>query len=267
MLSPALLVVFVMSGARVESTTLPFERAAYEVLGPSAELRVEEVASLPSDAVALERAGAADGVVELSWDAAQQTAVLHCYIASERRWVDRTIQFGAADRQPDRGRLLGFAVAAMFIDAPSFLNARAREQTSIEPAAASAPVSASAPVIASRADLAASGGQPRAGFEEAPAGPFPSRVQLGGERRVEFAGVVTNGFGTAGALELGALAALGVPLSDPLSVRIQLEGRQTGGEARPRRSLRDRYARCPGRGARDGVSPGRVAGRRSLRRR
>lgn len=224
MLSPALLVVFVISPARVESTVLPFEQAAHEVLGPHAELRVQEVASMPSDAAALERAGSADGVVELSWNAARQTAALHCYIASEQRWVDRTVHFRAADPEPDRGRLLGLAVATMFSDAPGFAREDALVQPSIEPmpAAASAAVSPSAPI----AVPAAHDAQGSAAFDGAPSGPVPAHEEVGGARTVEFAGVAASELGTAETLELGAVAALGVPLLRALSVRIQLEGRE-----------------------------------------
>lgn len=227
MLSPGLLVVFVTSSARVEPTTVPFEQAAHEVLGPTAELRVEEVPSPLSDGAALERAGLADGVVELSWNAARQTALLHCYIASEQRWVDRVIRFSPADREPDRGRMLGFAVASMFVDAPGFARTREGEQTlpagqastaptsvaAVESAVASPPAPSSREAAASRAALA----------DTSP--PEPMAGQSAGRDTLEFAGVATAGLGGSSGGEVGALAALGVPLSEPLSLRIQFAGR------------------------------------------
>jgi len=222
MLSPAILVVFVVASAPGEPAMPPFEQAAHEVLGPSAELRMERVTTLPPDAVALERAGAADGVVEMSWKAARQTAVLHCYIASEQRWVDRTIHFEAADRERDRERLLGFAVAAMFIGAPGFARGRAEDPAILEPAPSESV--STLPVAAPR-----------------PAPPAPDAGQSAGShdvsraRTVEFAGVATSGVGSADAFELGALAALGVPLSDPFSVRIQVQGRE--GEIAPAQAV------------------------------
>jgi hypothetical protein len=231
MLSPALLVVFVTSSARVDPTTVSFEQAAHEVLGPTAELRVEGVASPLSDGAALERAGLADGVVELSWNVARQTALLHCYIASEQRWVDRAIRFSPADREPDRGRMLGFAVASMFIDAPSFARARGGEQTLVEPPsgqASAGPTSvaavesavASPPAPSSRETAAAS----RAGLADT-SPPEPMAGQSAGSDTLEFAGVAAAGLGASSGAEVGALAALGVPLSEPLSLRIQLAGR------------------------------------------
>jgi hypothetical protein len=228
MLSPALLVVFVTSPARVEPTTVPFERAAREVLGPSAELRVEGVPSLLSDADALQRAALADGVVELRWNAARQTAVLHCYIASEQLWVDRTIRFDPADRDPDRGRMLGFAVASMFIDAPRFVQARAAEPPRNEPVSApltagAAPAPATASPIASSSDSATE--RSSVGDDAESRGPAPLPGQ-GGPHSLEFAGVATTGLGGSSAAEVGALAALGVPVLGPVTLRLQLEGRE-----------------------------------------
>ena len=227
--SPALLVVFVLTPARVDSSTPPFEQAAREVLGPSAELRLETVASLPPDAVALKRAGAADGVVEMSWTAEQDQAVLHCYIASEQRWVDRTIHFDAADRDPDRGRLLGFAAAAMFIGAPSFVRARAREQGIVGPVPIAPPGPVPVPTLPVAAPPSGAGAKdapPSASLDMVPSKASPSRDRVSTAGTLEFAGVASGGVGTGASLELGALAALGVPLSESLSARVQLEGRE-----------------------------------------
>jgi len=236
--SPALLVVFVMAPARVDSSTPPFEQAAREVLGPSAELRLEQVASLPPDALALERAGPADGVVEMSWNAEQHQAVLHCYIASEQRWVDRTIHFDAADRDPDRGRLLGFAAAAMFVGAPSFVRARAQEQAIVGPAPMAPPGPVSAPTLPVTAAPSGPGSmdaQASASLDVVPSRASPSRGQVSTAGTLEFAGVASGGFGAGASLELGALAALGVPLSESLSARVQLEGRE--GEIAPAQAV------------------------------
>jgi hypothetical protein len=220
MLSPALLVVFVTSPARVEPTTAHLERAAREVLGPSTELRVESVPSSLSDAAALERAGAADGMVELRWNGTRQSVELHCFIASEQRWVDRTLRFVPADRDPDRGRMLGFVLASMFVDAPSFARARDLEQTSIEaPAPASAPAPLGAPAAAATVGATAN-------LTDSSAAPGGRRQQVVGPFSLEFAAVATSGFGASDGAELGALAALGIPLSEGLSLRIQLTGRQ-----------------------------------------
>jgi hypothetical protein len=227
MLSPALLVVFVMSPARIEPTTIPLERAAREVLGPSAELQVEAVRDLLSDTAALERAGAADGVVELHWNGTRQTVELHCYVASEQRWVDRTIQFAPADRDPDRGRMLGFVLASMFVDAPSFARARALGQAPLERAPLEMPSPAPVP---SQARLAEPAGKAAAESTVTPAdsthAPAARWQQEGGPHSLEFAGVATSALGASDGAELGALAALGIPLLEPVSLRIQLAARQ-----------------------------------------
>jgi hypothetical protein len=221
MLSPTLLVVFVTSSARVDPTTVSFERAAHEVLGRNVEVRVQAVVNPLSDGDALERAGLADGVVELDWDRERRTALLHCYITHERRWVDRAVRFAAADRDTDRGRMLGFAVASMFIDAPSISAAPGGEQASLEPTSAAAVKS----VVGS--DPAPSPWDASSGAEPADVAPSPARLAAEGAGRdtLEFAGVATSGLGASSGAEVGALAALGMPLSDALSLRFQLAGR------------------------------------------
>jgi hypothetical protein len=213
MFVPALLVVFVLSPDPAEPTTAAFESASFEVLGPSMALRVEALAAPLADASALERAGAADGVVELSWDALRQSVLLHCYIASEQRWIDRTIRFGGHDSDRERGRLLGFAVASMFMGAPKFASARVAQQAGdVTPSAASDVVSPSvrdravAPPVAPR-----------------PAEP-PQMARPSAQRALEFAGVVASGSSdTSG--EVGALAAVRFRLSEPLWLRAQLSAR------------------------------------------
>jgi hypothetical protein len=233
MLLPALLVIFVTSSAQDDPATVSFERAAHEVLGPSAELRVEAVASPLSDGAALERAGLADGVVELHWNGTQRTALLHCYVASEQRWVDRAIRFSPADSEPDRGRMLGFAVASMFMDAPSFSRARGNEpvpvaQTSGGASVEPTSVAAVEPAVASRpapSPRGAAAAPFNAGLGDTSASPELLATQGAGRNTLEFAGVATSGLSKSSGAEVGALAALGVPLSERLSLRIQLAGR------------------------------------------
>lgn len=229
MLSPALLVVFVTSSAPAEPTTAAFERSAREVLGTSATLRVERVADPLADSAALDRAGSADGVVELSWNSAAHTAMLHCYIASEQRWLDRAIRFSPADGAADRGRMLGFAVASMFLDAPRFAHARTDEPDSAEAPARQTP-SSSPPVetVVTR-PRGPSPLQPEAasGAEVTEASALTTKRSPpgAGPNMIEFAGLVATGFGYSSGTEMGALVALGVPLSGPLALRFQLTGR------------------------------------------
>jgi hypothetical protein len=114
-MSPAaVLVVLIVSSAGTDPAAPALQRAARELLGEEAEIRlVLTPADLPDGAV-LQRAGRADGVVELVWNDDQQSALLHCYVAREARWVDRKISFSENDEAPQRGRLLGFAIASMF---------------------------------------------------------------------------------------------------------------------------------------------------------
>jgi hypothetical protein len=233
MLSPALLVIFVTSSAQIDPATVSLERAAHEVLGPSAELRVEAVASPLSDGAVLERAGPADGVVELHWNGARRTALLHCYIASEQRWVDRAIRFSPADSEPDRGRMLGFAVASMFMEAPRFFRARRGEDASVAQLSGEAsvgptsvapvePAVTSPPVPSPRG---ASAAPSSAGLADTSWSPDRLAAQGVGRNTLEFAGVATRGLGGSSGAEVGALAALGVPLSERLSLHVQLAGR------------------------------------------
>lgn len=208
MLSPAVLVVLITSPVPVEPTTAPFERAARQVLGASAEVRVETLPTPLPDAAALARAGEADGVVELSWSERRSRAVLHCYIRSEQRWVDRTIAFSAADRDGDRGRLLGFAVASMFMDAPRFVAARTASPVPHAPEPPPAAPSIVAPVTS-------------ADISEASA--VAAAYKGVGTRSLEFAGVAAMGFGGSG--EAGARAVLSILVSEPLWLRLEVAAR------------------------------------------
>jgi hypothetical protein len=230
---PALLVVFVLSPGPAEPTAPYFQSAAHEVLGPSAAVRVQHLAEPLSDAAALDRARGADGIVELSWDASRAAALLHCYIASQAHWVERTIHFGAADHSAERDRLLGFAVASMFMDAPTF--SRTGEQQAVQTEPEASPVAAPpsvppAPRIPSR--------PPSQAALDVPEKEAPTQRQAP-SMALELGGVAAGGSRRASP-ELGALVALRVPVSQPLALRLQLSAR--GGQipdtqARVRRLL------------------------------
>ncbi len=110
----AVLVVLIVSNSAVDPAEPAMAAAARELLGQSASVRIELTPEDPPDAESLDRAGKADGVVELFWAPDQASALLHCYVARDARWVDRTITFSVDDRPEQRGRLLGFAIASMF---------------------------------------------------------------------------------------------------------------------------------------------------------
>lgn len=116
----AVLVVFVLAAEVADPTTLALADAAREALGEGAKVSVEAMSPATGsqsaeDARARSKAGAATGVLELSWSASHTRAALHVYVSKEQRWVDRSIAFSAADDATERGRTLGFAVAGMLL--------------------------------------------------------------------------------------------------------------------------------------------------------
>jgi hypothetical protein len=110
----AVLVVFMLSSQDERAAAASFERAALEVLGSSAVVRVETESEDVADEYLVEQAGEADGVVELTFSADRSEVLLHCYLSGQERWIDRSITFGPEDPDEERGRLLGFVVASMF---------------------------------------------------------------------------------------------------------------------------------------------------------
>jgi hypothetical protein len=110
----AVVVVLIVSTTPSDPAADALELAAHELLGNSATIRVELTPRDLSNTETLQRAGEADGVVELVWTGDHASALLHCYVAQDDRWVDRTITFSASDPAVERGRLLGFAIASMF---------------------------------------------------------------------------------------------------------------------------------------------------------
>ncbi|MEO8181678.1 MAG: hypothetical protein ABI895_22820 [Deltaproteobacteria bacterium] len=220
MLPPAVLLVFVLSPDAAEPTTPSFQTAAREVLGPRAAVRVEALTEALPDAAALERGGSAAGIIELIWSSTRESVLLHCYIASQARWVDRTVHFGSDDLEVERGRLLGFAVASMFSNAPSFEQTAPGLPQSREPGAA--------PKLSSRPARV----EPPSGTAEGrsvPAGSTPGTVPVAtantGRRALEFSAVAIPDFGGSLSPEFGASAALRRALAGPLWLRGELSGR------------------------------------------
>lgn len=110
----AVVVILIVSTSQADATAPSMTAAARELLGNSAAIRVELSPQDLSNEATLERAGEAEGVVELLWSEDHSSALLHCYVTRDARWVDRRISFGASDGDYERGRLLGFAIASMF---------------------------------------------------------------------------------------------------------------------------------------------------------
>jgi hypothetical protein len=219
MFSPAVLLVFVLSPDATEPTTPSFQAAAREVLGPYAAVRVEALTEALPDAAALELGGTAEGIVELIWSPARDRVLVHCYIRSQRRWVDRAIVFARQDLERERGRLLGFAVASMFSDAPSFAPRPAQQQEAdragVEPELPqpSLPTpprfvedTRSAPSWSTPASSSASAQQPL-------------------QRSLEFSAVAVPDVGGSLGPEFGASGALRSAIGESLWWRVELSGR------------------------------------------
>jgi len=187
-----------------------FQKAAQRVLGSETQLRTQFVISDPPDEVAVARAPDANGVVELSFSPEGEKARLHCYLAREKRWIEREISFGdstgnAQSEIAERGRLLGFAVATMYA---SDNGEEAHEQdTPSSPAVA--PSASEAPPAA-----------------ESPRRAQPQSATVSERRRfvAEFAGIASTGLeGTASGL--GASAGFRVALRGPVWARLFIAGR------------------------------------------
>jgi hypothetical protein len=116
---PLTVVILVAAGGAAEPTTLAIERAACEALGQRASVVVRESMGAPTDgeALALGSETSEGAVVEVAWgDGAHRVAMLRVHLAGRRRWLDRTLGFGAADADSERGRTIGLAVASMLPD-------------------------------------------------------------------------------------------------------------------------------------------------------
>ena len=203
-----------------------FQQAAQRVLGSEMQLRTLGETSDPPDEEAVARAADADGVVELSFSPEGERAYLHCYLAREKRWLDREINFGdarglAQNEITERGRLLGFAVATMYA---SEANDATHEQ---EPLPAR-PLPPPTPEAAPKASTPL-----RTRSERTPA------PEQRAKRVAEFAAVMSSGVeGTASGL--GASAGFRLGLAGPLWARLFITGRSgniPGAQASTRTAL------------------------------
>jgi hypothetical protein len=192
------IVVLVIGHDRGAPLLGAFESAAHGALAGDATIQIITLDADPPDEESSARASAVDGVVELSWTADGSKARIHCYLSREHRWLDREISFGTGDpastrEASERGRLLGFAVATMFSEAP-------------EPAPNRTPTAAAAPEL------------------PAPAASQPAKPIADFRRSLEFAGQISSGVqGTAAGF--GAAAALRVSLHGPVWARLFVSGR------------------------------------------
>jgi hypothetical protein len=114
MMDPVTLVVLVAAGGAANPATVAMARAAREALS-AVSVDVRETSGEPSDddALATEQRSHAAAVVELTWnDTDRLRATLRVYFAATGRWVQRSMGFTPSDPAAERGRSLGFAVAA-----------------------------------------------------------------------------------------------------------------------------------------------------------
>ena len=133
---PLSVVILVAAGKATDPATIAIERAAGEALGRGARVYVREAVAAPTDgeAIAIEEESPQTAVAEVTWgDAGHRAALLRVHVRGEPRWLDRTIGFGPADVDPERGRTIGFALASMLPDT------RAAGEPSPEPAANTPP--------------------------------------------------------------------------------------------------------------------------------
>jgi hypothetical protein len=213
-----LLIVLVLTQEASQPETRAFAAAALEVLGASAEVRVVEVPADLTDQKVVEHAtvAGADGTIELSWTDSRSRALVHCYVAEEQRWVDRSITFGQDEDESERGRMLGYAVASMFLsEAPhEVAEAPASSESSREqPPAAAQPVD-SRPVVLAAAP------------EDSAASP-PSHESSSARdnwRAFDFGGLVSHGLGGE-ADAMGVTAALRLLAVRPVWARVGVGGR------------------------------------------
>jgi hypothetical protein len=113
------LAIIVASGEGQSPATSAMRVASQEALGGGVSVQVHE-ATEPSDQEVsrIEAAASPRAIAVVLWsDAAHEHAHLRVHVARTDRWVDRTIDFAAADSLSERGRTLGFAITSMLPEA------------------------------------------------------------------------------------------------------------------------------------------------------
>jgi hypothetical protein len=113
----AIVLVLVASDELRDPATAALTRTAEEALEGRAVVVVREAERREisdTDATSLGTAIHADAVAVITWSLPdRRRAYVHLYDAHDSKWVDRSIAFAAEDPAVERGRLLGFEVAAM----------------------------------------------------------------------------------------------------------------------------------------------------------
>lgn len=142
----ALVFVVLVSAKDAETTeTAALERSVQDALGAEADLQFRT--SEPVDDIALAALTQdADAAAEVIWlDSTRRRAAIHCCLKKWQRMVVREVAFKDEDQLAERGRLLGYALAAMLpepdtVESPS---PAARESAAV--AASPTPVAEARP--------------------------------------------------------------------------------------------------------------------------
>jgi len=127
----AVLAILVATGEAHAAPTAAMSTAAAEVIGGDDAVRVVEVGALTDpESLRVERELGVRAVVALAWsDADHLHARLRLHAARTDRWIDREVDFAAADTPAERGRALGFAMASMLPAGDPAIPLAAREAT------------------------------------------------------------------------------------------------------------------------------------------
>jgi len=143
--------------------TAALSGALNEALGPTSSIVIRQAASVSdSDALGLEAELHATAVVELAWAGPSRTrAAVRIHLAGTDRWIARQIDFLPGDSWSERGRTLGFDIAAILL--PQTDAAAPGAQEGPRPETPDARDTAAGPAAVRRA-AARSGAAPPASF-------------------------------------------------------------------------------------------------------
>ncbi len=213
MLATLLVLVVFLTPHPSPTTMEGFEDAALQLMAEGTGLTIKLRDGDFDDAEAMALGPHSDGIVQLRWSADGHEVSLRAYFSRDERWVERRVAFKADDPEYDRGRLVGFVVASMFVGL-----VEADEQQ--DPAPPEAPLANDTKV---EEELGPATSAQRA-VVEAPlrrSGPDPiidgTRI-MRGRHALEFSGIATKGF-SDNADTWGARVAVNWKLQDWLYLR------------------------------------------------
>jgi hypothetical protein len=114
-LTPVIVAIVVAAGDGQGQVTQAMREAAIEALGSGARVRLRELPVISDEgARIIERELGAQVVALVSWrDSEHLQAQLRVHMPSRDLWTDRSMEFTSTDSPLERGRTLGFAIAAM----------------------------------------------------------------------------------------------------------------------------------------------------------